>query len=703
MKIFLVFILSLTINTVISAGDGIKSANPFLVEWKTPFQTPPFDQIKNEHFKPAFIEGMKLHKEEVEAIINNTSEPTFANTIDAFEKSGQVLDKVIGVFFHLAGANTSPEIQNISMEVSPLLSKHSDDITLNPKLFERIKYLYDKKEKLNLTTEQKTLLDKYYRDFIKNGANLNEPDKEKLRKLNEELSLSSLKFRENVLKETNSFELLIEDEKDLSGLPQTSIEAAKFAAKQKGHSDKWLFTLHAPSYRPFIQYCDNRELREKMFKASTMRANNDNEFDNKKIVEKMVMLRLQKANLLGYKTHANFILDEYMAKSPENVFEFLLKIWEPALKKAKKEAGELTVLAAKEGNTSKLEPWDWSYYAEKLKKEKYNFDEEQLRPYFKLENVIKGLFTVVNKLYGLKIEERKDISVYHPDVRVFELKESSGKHIGIIYTDYFPRESKRAGAWSNNFRFQSNINGEFVYPICYNTCNFTKPTEEKPALLTLDEVETLFHEFGHALHGLLSNVTYPTFSGTKVAWDFVELPSQIMEHWVTEPEVLKMYAKHFETGETMPDELIEKIKEVSKFNQGFATVSYLSAALLDMNYHSVDSEKPIITAEFEKDLFNRLGLMPEIGIRYPSTIFSHIFAGGYSSGYYSYIWAEVLDTDAFDAFKETGIFDQKIALSFRENILSKGGSEDPMVLYKRFRGSEPKVEGILKRRGLIEE
>lgn len=703
MKKLIVILFLLTI-AVFSNNEGEKKVeNPLLVEWKTPFGTPPFDLVKNEHFMPAFLEGMKKHREEVDAIINNIEEPTFANTIEAFEKTGQILDKVSGVFFHLSGAHTNPEIQKISQELSPLLSKHSDDINLNPKLFERIKILFNKIDKLNLSAEQKTLLDKYYKNFVRSGADLNEADKEKLRKINEELSLNSLKFRENVLKETNAFELIIDKEEDLSGLPPSAIQAALEEAHKRGYENKWVFTLQAPSMRPIMLYSDKRELREKLFKASSLKANNNNEFDNKKIVEQMVLLRLKRANLLGYKTHADFVLERYMAKDPNTVYDFLMKIWEPALKKAKIELEELTAIAKKEGNNEPLTPWDWSYYAEKLKKEKYDLDEEMLRPYFRIENVIDGLFTVVNKLYGFTFTERKDIPTYHPDVRVFEMKEANGDHVGIIYTDYFPRESKRAGAWMDNYRNQSNIAGEYVSPIVFNTGNFTKPTKDKPALITFGEVETMFHEFGHALHGLLSKVTYPSLSGTNVAWDFVELPSQIMEHWVSEPQVLKMFAKHYETGEPMPDELIEKIQKVSKFNQGFATVSYLSASLLDMNYHTVAQEKPISVDDFENELFEKLGLMPEIGVRYRSTFFSHIFAGGYSSGYYSYIWAEVLDTDAFDAFKENGIFDSKTAAAFRNNILSKGGTEEAMTLYKRFRGKEPNVEGLLKRRGLIEE
>ncbi|MHC1737715.1 MAG: M3 family metallopeptidase [Ignavibacteriaceae bacterium] len=700
----LIIILFLLTTAVFSNNEGEKKVeNPLLTEWKTPFGTPPFDKIKNEHFMPAFLEGMKEQKDEMHAILNNPAEPTFDNTITAFEKSGKLLDKVSGVFFHLTGALTNPEIQKISQDLSPLLSKHSDDISLNPKLFERIKKLYGKKDNMNLTDEQKTLLDKYYKNFVRSGANLNDADKDKLRKINEELSLASLKFRENVLKETNSFELVIDKEEDLAGLPVSAIEAAKEEALKRGYENKWVFTLQAPSMRPIMLYSDKRELREKLFIASSMKANNDNEFDNKKIVEQMVLLRLKRANLLGYKTHADFVLDRYMAKTPKTVYDFLMKIWEPGLAKAKIELAELTEIAKKEGHNEPIAPWDWSYYAEKLKKEKYDLDEEMLRPYFKIENVIDGLFTVVNKLYGFTFVERKDIVTYHPDVRVFEMKEANGDHIGIIYTDYFPRESKRAGAWMDNYRTQSNVDGEYITPIVFNTGNFTKPTSDKPALITFGEVETMFHEFGHALHGLLSKVTYPSMSGTNVAWDFVELPSQIMEHWVSEPQVLKMFAKHYETGEPMPDELIAKIQKVSKFNQGFATVSYLSASLLDMNYHTVATEKEIKTQEFENELFEKLGLMPEIGVRYRSTFFSHIFAGGYSSGYYSYIWAEVLDTDAFDAFKEHGIFDRTTSKSFRDNILSRGGTEEPMILYKRFRGSEPKVEGLLKNRGLIPE
>ncbi len=699
MKRILIILLGIPLMLLANSNEQDKT-NPFFIEWKTPFKTPPFELIKNEHFKPAFIEAMKIQKEEVDAIVSNPEEPTFENTIDALENSGKLLSKIGGVFYHLTSANTNPELQKIYSEVAPMLSQHGDDINMNPKLFERIKKLYAKKISLNLTDEQKTLLDKLYRDFVKSGANLNHDDKAKLRKLNEELTMASLKFRNNVLQETNSFMLVIDDEKDLSGLPPTAISAAKEDAKRKGQDGKWVFTLQAPSYSALMTYCDNRELREKMYYANTRKGNNDNEYDNKKIVEQLVKLRLEKAKLLGYKSHASFIQDEYMANNPEAVYKFLMKIWEPAIKVAKKEVAELQKFADKEEKKVKLQPWDMSYYSEKLKREKFNLDDEMLRPYFKLENVIDGLFLVVNKLYGLKFDERKDIAIYHPDVRVFEVKEANGKHIGIIYTDYFPRDSKRSGAWANSFRSQSNINGDFLTPVVYNTCNFSKPTEDLPSLLKLEEVSTLYHEFGHALHALLSNLTYPSLSGTNVAWDFVELPSQIMEHWVTEPEVLKLFAKHYKTNEVIPNDLIEKIKNAEKFNQGYATTSYLTASLLDMDYHSITEETPIDIEKFEKKLAERIGVLPEIGVRYRSTFFQHIFAGGYSAGYYSYIWAEVLDSDAFEAFKEKGIFDQKTASAFRNNILSRGGSEDPMELYVKFRGKKPSADALLKKRGL---
>jgi peptidyl-dipeptidase Dcp len=672
--------------------------NPFMVEWKTPFGAPPFDQIKNEHFMPAFLEGMKQQKAEVEAIVNNTDVPTFSNTIEAMEKGGSLLTKVNAVFGGLLQTLSSDELQQISMEVSPLLSSHEDDINLNEKLFERIKHVYNSKP-AGLSIEQKNLLEKYYKDFIRKGAGLNDKDKEKFREINEELDMLSLRFGENLLKETNSYELIIEDEADLKGLPQSALTAAKEAAKRKGYENKHLFTLHNPSYRPIIQYADNREIREKVYKAYANRGNNNNEYDNKEIISKMVSLRYKRAKLLGYNSHADFVLEVYMAKTPETVYDFLNKLNEPAVKLAEKEAEELQKMIFKEGGNFKLEPWDWAYYSEKLKKEKYDLDNEELRPYFRMENVMDGLFTVVNKLYGINITERSDIPVYHEEVKVYEVKEADGRHIGIIYTDYFPRESKRGGAWMEAYRFQSKVNC-IVTPIVTNVGNLTAPTEEKPSLLTLGEVETIFHEFGHALHGLFSDVTYPTYSGYNVAWDFVELPSQLMENWAFHPEVLRIYAFHYETNEVIPEELIAKIEKVRLFNTGSQTTGgSIIPSLLDMRYHNITSDEPVDVYAVEEEIAKLT--LPEIGIRYRSTTNHHIFNGEYSAGYYSYIWAEVIDADAFEAFIETSLFDQKTAASFRENILSKGGSEDPAVLYKRFRGKDPSTDALLKRRGLL--
>lgn len=675
--------------------------NPFFSEFDTPFGTPPFQAIIEEHYKPALMEGMKKQKEEIQAIIDNPEPPSFQNTIEALERSGTLLIRTRNVFQNMLSAHTNDTLQSIAKEMSPHLSQHYDDIFLNEKLFQRVKTIYEKQDELDLTQEQQKLLEDYYKDFVRSGAELDEEKKERLREINKELSLLSLKYGENVLKETNSFELLIENEKDLAGLPQNVIQAAAEAAEAKGYSGKWLFTLHKPSLIPFLQYSSRRELREKIFKAYINLGNNNNQYDNKANAAKMAALRLERANLLGYPTHAHYVLEENMAKNPDNVYKFLNQIWEPALKKAKEEAKELQEIIDKEKGGFELQPWDWWYYAEKLKKDKYELDEEMLRPYFKLENVLEGVFTLTNKLYGLQFEERSDIPVYHPEVKVFEVKESDGSHIGILYTDYFPRASKRGGAWMNSFRKQYRINGERISPIICNVGNFSKPTGDTPSLLSFDEVNTLFHEFGHALHGLLSDCTYRKLSGTAVPRDFVELPSQIMENWVKEPEVLKLFARHYETGEVIPQEFIQKMKQAQYFNQGFATVEYLAAAFLDMDWHTITEpiEKDVMV--FEEDCLQKIGLIPEIIVRYRSTYFNHIFSGGYSAGYYSYIWSELLDADAFQAFKEAGLFDKETARSFRENILAKGGTDDPMALYVRFRGSEPKVEPLLKRKGFI--
>ncbi len=675
--------------------------NPFFKEWKTPHQTPPFNEIKEEHFLPAFEEGMKQQKAEVDELLNNKDKATFENTIEAMEKSGALLTKVSNVFYNLLSSNTNDEMQKLAETLTPMLSKHRDDINLNEKLFERIKAIYAEKEKLNLTTEQNTLLEEYNSGFVRNGANLNDEQKDKLRKINEELSTLSLKFGNNILKETNAVALIVDNKDDLVGLPDAVVQAAAEVAKSKGQEGKWIFTLQKPSFIPFLQYSPKRELREKLFKAYINRGNNNDEFDNKKILSKIASLRVDRANLLGYKTHADYVLEKSMAKNPETVNKFLIDLWKPALKRASAEAADMQKIIDKEGGNFKLAAWDWWYYAEKVKKEKYDLDEEMLRPYFKLENVIDGVFGVATKLYGIQFVERKDISVYHPDVRAFEVKEADGKHVAILFVDYFPRDTKRSGAWMSNFRDQSNIGGNFITPVICNNGNFSKPTADKPSLLSIDEVHTLFHEFGHAIHGMFANSVYPTISGTSVVRDFVELPSQIMENWAMEPEVLKMYAKHFETGEPMPDDLVKKIENSSLFNQGFETVEYLAASILDMDWHELTTDEEKDALSFEKESLKNIGLIPEIESRYQSTNFQHIFSGGYSSGYYSYIWAAVLDADAFQAFKEKGnLFDKELATSFRKNILQKGGSEDAMILYKRFRGREPKVDALLSKRGL---
>lgn len=675
--------------------------NPLLKTYNTPFQVPPFNEIKEEHFLPAFKAGIAEQKKEIDAIVNNTQAPTFANTLVAIDISGSLLNKVNAVFSHLTEANTTEGLQKIAEEVAPLLAKNQDDINLNEKLFKRIKAVYDKRTILKLKGEDSRLLEKMYKDFVRGGANLNTDSKNKLRKLNEELSLLSVNFGNNLLKETNSFQLIIDKKEDLAGLPESLIETAAAAAKERKLDGKWVFTLHSPSIFPFLQYSGIRELREKIYKAYINRGSNDNANDNKNIVSKIISLRYQKAKLLGFRSYAHFVLDKVMAKTPENVYTLLTKIWDPALVLAGKEAIELQKLIIKEEKIFKLQPWDWWYYSEKLRKAKYDLDDAQLRFYFKLENVRDGAFAVANKLYGITFTERKDIPTWNPEVKVFEVKETDGKHLGVLYTDYFPRASKRGGAWMSELQRQYKPNGVDVSPVVYNVCNFTEPSGDTPSLLTFDEVQTLFHEFGHALHGLFSSCKYYTLAGTEVPRDFVELPSQIMENWAGEPQVLKMFAKHYKTGQTIPDALIRKIVNSSKFNQGFATVEFTAAALLDMDWHVLETAKELDVNSFEAKTAKKIGLMPEIGFRYRSTYFSHIFSNDYCAGYYSYLWAEVLDADAFEAFKEKGIFDKATADSFRKNILSKGGSEEGMVMYKKFRGKDPDIKPLLKRRGIL--
>lgn len=674
--------------------------NPFFSDWKTEFSIPPFDQIQKEHYLPAFEKGIEQEKQEIEKIVDNENDPTFENTLEALEESGALLRKVSSVFNVLNGSMTDEKMQEIDEQVTPLLSNHRDDILFNEALFKRIKTVYDQRDQLDLTQEQSTLLEKYYQDFIRGGANLSQDKKDELRKINEELSNLTMKFGQHVLKENNRYELVIENEDDLAGLPQSVIDGASKAAQDRDYEGKWVFTLHRSSITPFLTYSEKRDLREEIFKAYINRCSHDDELDNKEIASRIAYLRVKRAHILGYETHAHYILEENMAKKPENVYDLMYQIWEPALEKAKQESKELQELIDEEGKDFKLQPWDWWCYAEKLKKKKFELSDEMVKPYFELNNVREGVFYVAHQLYGIDFVERTDLPKYHPDVKVFEVKDKDGSHIGIFFADYYSRASKRGGAWMNSFRKQYKLEGKETTPIVTNNLNLTKPSGDNPTLLTFDEATTLFHEFGHALHGLLSDCTYPRLSGTSVPRDFVELPSQIMEHWASEPEVLKVYAKHYQTGETIPQELIDKIEKAGHFNQGFVTVEYLAAAFLDMDWHTLTEPEEHDVFKFENESMDKIGMIPEIVVRYRTPYFQHIFSGGYSSGYYSYIWSEVLDCDAFHAFKETSLFDEEIANAFRNNILEKGGTQDPMVLYKNFRGKEPEVKYLLEKRGL---
>ena len=701
-KLLLITVLILSVLSGCNEAKNDKNTtemNPFFTSYNTPFEVPPFDLIKTEHYMPAFNMGMKEQIDNIDKIVNSSEEPTFENTIAALDYSGKQLSKVSSVFFNLTSSNTNKEIKEIAREVTPLLSKHGDDISLNADLFKKVKAVYDKMDELNLTKEQSKLLENKYKSFVRGGANLSDEDQAKFRGINKELSTLTLKFGENILEETNKFQLIIDNENDLAGLPISAVDGAKAEAEAAGLDGKWLFSVQKPSMIPFLQYSEKRELREIIFKGYINRGDNNNEFDNKTTLIGIAKLRLERAKLLGYNNHAEFILAENMALVPENVYNFLDKLWDKALPMAKNEAIELQKMIDSEGGDFELEAWDWWYYAEKLRKEKYDLDEEALRPYFKLENVVQGAFDVAGKLYGLKFIERKDMPKYHDDVHVFEVLDSDDSHLAVLYTDYFPRESKRGGAWMSSFRKQMKFDGKNTSPVITIVTNFSKPSADKPSLLTFEEVSTLFHEFGHALHGMLSDCTYPSISGTSVARDFVELPSQIMENWCAEPEVLNDFAKHYQTGESIPKELLDKLEESKYFNQGFVAVEYLSAAYLDLNWHTITEDKEYNANDFETTSLDKIGLIPEIVVRYRSTYFSHIFKGGYSSGYYSYIWAELLDADAFKAFKETSLFDSATALAFRENVLSKGGSDDAMTLYKKFRGAEPKIEALLKRKG----
>jgi len=674
--------------------------NVLLSKFNTKHNTAPFSQIKIDDYVPAFKEGIVLAKAEIDAIVNNTDAPTFENTVVAMDFAGDILDRLSSVFFNLNSAETNDEMQKIAQEVSPLLSEFGNDITLNAALFAKIKTVYDQKENLNLNPEQTTLLDKKYKSFSRNGANLPEDKKDKLREIDKELSKLSLQFGENVLAETNAFELHLTNENDLAGLPEGTIEAARLLAKEKG-KEGWIFTLDHPSYVPFLTYADNRELRKKMAIAFGAKAFQNNEFDNQQNVLKIAKLRFERANLLGYKTHAHFVLEERMAQSPEKVFSFLNDLLAKAKPAAQKEFAELTAFAKELNGIEQLEKWDGAYYSEKLKQQLFNLDDEKLKPYFQLEKVLDGAFTVAKKLYGLTFTEVFDIDKYHEEVTTYEVKDAENNLVSIFYADFFPRKGKRNGAWMTSFKSQSIKDGVNERPHISNVCNFTKPTETKPSLLTFNEVTTLFHEFGHGLHGMLANTTYPSLSGTSVYWDFVELPSQIMENWCYEPEALALFANHYETGEIIPIEYVQKIKETASFQEGMATLRQLSFGLLDMAWHGQDPTNITDLKAFETEQFANTQLYPDVKENAMSTAFSHIFQGGYSSGYYSYKWAEVLDADAFEYFQEKGIFNAEVATKFKENVLSKGGTEHPMTLYKRFRGQEPKPEALLKRAGLL--
>ena len=671
--------------------------NPLLQD----FTTAPFSKIKTEHYIPAIKKGIEIAKIEIDEIVNNSDKPTFENTTVALDFSGEQLNRISGIFFNLNSAETSDEIQKIAQEVSPWLSAFRNDITLNEALFSRVKVVFDSKETLNLTTEQSTLLEKQYKGFARNGANLNDADKNKLRSIDAKLSKLSLKFGENVLAETHAFEMHLTEEKEVSGLPESVKEAAAEVAKSKD-KEGYIFTLDYPSYIPFLTYADSRDLRKKMAIAAGKKAFQDNEFNNEKIVLEIVNLRHQRANLLGYKTHAHFVLEERMAETPEKVIEFSNNLLEKAKPAAEREFKDLENFAKKLDGIDQLQKWDGAYYSEKLKKELFDLDQEILKPYFKLESVIDGVFEISSRLYDLSFEEVFTIDKYHPDVKTYHVSDAKGAFISVLYADFHPRKGKRNGAWMTSYKSQQIKNDVNERPHISIVCNFTKPTATKPSLLTFNEVTTLFHEFGHALHGMLANTTYNSLSGTSVSWDFVELPSQVLENWCYEKEALELFAKHYETGEIIPMNYVEKIKESASFHEGMQTLRQLSFGLLDMNWHGGESPESITSLkEFENKAFADTKLYPDVAENCMSTAFSHIFQGGYSAGYYSYKWAEVLDADAFEYFLEKGIFNKEVATKFKDNVLSQGGTEKPMELYKRFRGQEPKPDALLKRAGLV--
>ena len=694
-------ILSAMMITLIACN---KNDNPLLVEQNTPYGVPAFDKIKLEHYKPAFDAAIQAYRDEVAAITDNEEAPTFQNTIAALDRSGSLLAKVEGVFFNLLETDGNDEMNALAEEVMPLLSECTDETLLNEKLFARVKAVYDQRESLDLTPEQLRLTEECYKSYVQNGANLEPAAKERLKEINRELGLLSLKFGQNVVAETNAVQHFVTDEAELEGLPESAKQAAAEEAEAAGHKGEWLFTPKRTSFTPVLQYCKNRELRKALLMEYTTRGNHDNEFDNKSVINQTMRLRTEKAHLFGFDCSADYILQDAMAHNAQNAMDMLMQVWGPSLNAAKRERAELQKLLDEDLPGEKLQPWDWWYYSEKLRKQKYDIDEEELKPYFELSNVRRGAFELAHRLYGITIEPVEGLPVYHPDVETFKVVDENGELLGIFYTDYFPRATKRPGAWMNNIREQYiDDNGVDHRPIIVNVGNFNKPTSDKPSLLSMDDVETLFHEFGHALHGFLTKCTYHTLSGTNVPRDFVELPSQLMENWCYAPEVMKTYAFHYQTGEVIPDSLIAKINAASKFNQGFVETELLSASILDMDYHMLTQVDTIDVNRFEAESLERMGMIPEIIVRYRSTFYNHIFTTGYEAGYYSYTWSAVLDSDAFHAFVETGdLFNKDVAARMREEILSKGNTADAAVLYQNFRGKPADPKYLLEKKGLID-
>lgn len=675
------------------------SMNPLLNKYDTPYGVPPFASIRPEHFEPALEQAMRDHKSELKKITENTEAATFDNTIVALENAGELLGNINRVLSNLNSAHTSKELQDIAKLMAPKLSAHNDNIYLNERLFKRVRAVWNDRNQLNLDTEQLMLVGKKYKAFVRSGAALSEDKKQQLRKLNSELAVTTLSYGQNVLAETNAYELLLTDKKDLAGLPADLLASAQAGAKAKGKTG-WLFTLSNSSVMPFLQYSSNRALRKQIWDAYQTRANHDNASDNKANAVKLANLRGEKARLLGYKSYADYGLEETMAKTPENALQLLQQLWKPAVEMAHAETAAIQELMKKDKIKDNVQPYDWRYYAEKIRKQRYDLDEQEVKPYFSLNAVRDGIFTVVDKLYGLKFKEVQNVPKYHEDVTVWEVTEADGTLTGLLYMDMAARESKRGGAWMTSYRNQSRVNGKRQEPVISIVCNFPKQVGNDPVLLTFDEVTTFFHEFGHALHGLLSDVQYKSLAGTSVSRDFVELPSQIMENWASEPEVLKMYARHYKTGAVIPDALIQKMVNAQTFDQGFATTEYLAASFLDMDYHSQTTEITTDANSFEAASMAKIALPSSIIPRYRSTYFTHIFSGGYSAGYYSYIWSAVLDTDAFAAFTSTSLFDKATAKSFRENILERGGTDEAMKMYVKFRGQEPGIGPLLRKRGL---